>query len=408
MKNFIICLFIGLGLWSCNERKSSSFTIEGRIDGIRDSTKIYLDYLTQKNGIWEVITDSTCLEKNKFFFEGSISELTSATLYFSYFSVNDVYISIYMEPVAMKLVIDKDNPYDYKLSGTSVEKENIELRNILSTNINISYQNADSIDKIFQQISLHNNEPDRVDSLMRIAYQYKAERTINAKIMDSLQLDFIKKHPTYRIIPDLLFYLAREAGNTDLVNIDTVAALYNGLLERSKATLLGKSAFEQIKKMERVVKGKDISIGDIAPDFSRESMQGDTLSLSDFVGKSYILLDFWASWCGPCIHGIPDVKNVYAKYDKKLKIIGISSDNNREDWLKAITGHQIGMWPQILDAYVVDNDYFGNEKDIAIIYHVNVIPTYILIDKQGKVIAKWNHIGEEQLSELDKILSTIQ
>jgi len=398
MKNFVIYLFIGLGLCSCNKKKSSSFTIEGRIDGISDSTKIYIDYFIHKNKIWEQITDSTCLENNKFFLQGNINELTSASLYFTKKYINDISIGIYLEPVAMKLVIDKNNPYAYKLSGTSVEKENIELRKILAANMKIAEQTIDSITEIFNQISLY---PNREDSLIEKAYQHKAVLTANAKIIDSLQLDFINKHTDYQIIPDLLFYLARDI---DLVNIDTVTSLYNGLPERSRATFLGKLAFEQIKRMERVVKGKDIEIGDIAPDFTRVSMQGDTLSLTDFRGKSYVLLDFWASWCGPCIHGIPDIKNIHNKYNKNLKIIGISSDGDKEAWQKAVIEHQIRTWPQILSAYALDNSYFGNEKDISEVYHVHYIPTYILIDKQGKVIAKWNYIGEEQLNEIDKIL----
>ena len=401
MRNFILFLFFGLGLFSCNEKKSSAFTIEGRVDNINDSIVIYLIYFIQKDGIWDQITDSTCLKNNKFFIEGNIDELTAAWLVFSDSHDIDIEIPIYMEPVAMKLSIDKNNPYAYKLSGTSVEKESIELRNILFDNQKIIDQINDSIGKIFNETGLYTNDPDSVDSLMQIAYQYRAERTIYTKSMDSLRLDFINKHITYRIIPNLLYTLARDCEITD---IDTVAAIYDGLPERSKTTLLGKLALEQIKESKRIVKGKDILIGDTAPDFSRVSMQGDTLSLADFRGKSCILLDFWASWCGPCIHGIPDIKNVYDKYNKNLKIIGISIESSREDWTKAVAEHQTGMWPQILSAYLSDNNCFGNEMDISKIYHVYHIPTYILIDKQGKVTAVWHHIGEEELKEIDKIL----
>jgi thiol-disulfide isomerase/thioredoxin len=117
-----------------------------------------------------------------------------------------------------------------------------------------------------------------------------------------------------------------------------------------------------------------------------------------------LTLDFWASWCGPCIKGIPDIKNIYNKHNKNLKIIGISLDQNKEDWQKAVNEHQIEIWPQILSNYVLDNNYFRNEMDLTEIYNVKIIPTYIFIDMQGKVIAVWHSIGKEELSEIDKIL----
>lgn len=67
MRNFVIYLFIGFGLFSCNEKKSSSFTIEGQIDDIKDSTEIFLSYLTQNNGKWEEISDTAYLKNSKFF-----------------------------------------------------------------------------------------------------------------------------------------------------------------------------------------------------------------------------------------------------------------------------------------------------------------------------------------------------
>ena len=400
MRNFVFCLFIGLGLCSCSPKKSSSFTIEGMIKNVKDSTAISLYYLVlNNNDQWKEISDTTYLKNNKFQFSGSINGLTAATLVF----IDDrMEIPIYIEPVAIKLVIDKNNPYAYTLSGTSVEKESIELRNILSVNANIANQLSDSVNEIFDQINLHENEPRLVDSLMQKVYQLKAVFAINVKELDSLQLDFINKHKDYQIIPDLIYTLAK--GSVYLNSNDSIISIYNSLPESSKTSLLGKLAFEQIKQAERVVNRKDISIGDMAPDFSRENIHGDTIRLADFRG-SYVLLDFWASWCGPCIKGIPEIKNIHNKFaNKNLKIIGISLDDNKEDWLKAVNEHQIGMWSQVLGNYTLDNSYFRDEKDLSEIYNVRGIPEYIFIDKECKVIAIWHQIDKEQLSEIDRVL----
>jgi len=396
MKNLVIYLLIGFGFWSCNQGKSTSFTINGQIEDVKDSTKLFLTYFTLNNGNWNERTDTAYVKNNKFYFKGNINDLTAAYLVF-----NHIGVTIYLEPVPMKLVIDKNDLYAYKLSGTNVEKESIELRNKVSANMKIHDQIQYNVNEIFNQIYLHNNDSILVDSLMKRVDQLRAENTIIAKQIDSIQMDFIKKHNTYRIVPHLLFLLARD---NEIVSIDAVAAIYNDLPEQSKTTLLGKLALEQIKQSERALNRKDLLAGDIAPDFTRVSMQGDTIRLSDYRGKSCILLDFWASWCGPCIEGIPDIKNIYSEHNKDLKIIGISLDSNKKDWLKAVEKHQIEMWQQILSTYVLDNDYFGNEMDLTEMYNIKIIPTYIFIDKQGKFINIWHSIGKEEFSEIDKIL----
>jgi len=400
MRNLVIFFCVSFGLWSCNHGKSTSFSIEGQIEDVKDSTKISLYYLIQNNGKWKEISNIAYLKNNKFYFKGNINDLSAAYLVF-----NDIGVPIYLEPVTINLVIDKKDLYAYKLSGTSVEKESTELRNQLSANMKIRDQLSYSVNEIFNQIDLHNDDQILVDSLMKKVDQLRAENIINAKQIVSIQMNFIKKHITYQIVPHLLFLLAR---NNDIINIDTVVAIYNSLPEHSKTTLLGKLALEQIKQTERALNKKDVLVGDTAPDFSRISMQGEAISLSDFIGKNYILLDFWASWCGPCIKGIPDIKNIYNRYNKDLKIIGISLDNNKEDWIKAINKLQIGMWSQILGSYDLENNYFANELDLPEMYNIKYIPFYILIDKQGKIAAKWEHIGEEQLNEIDKLLNNMK
>ena len=396
MRNIVIFLFISFGLWSCNHGKSTSFTINGQIDDVKDSTEIFLTYFTLGNGIWKEITDTTYLKNRKFYFRGNINDLTAA-----YLGFNDIGVPIYMEPVTIKLAIDKNDPYTYKLSGTNVEKESIELLNKLSANMKIRDQLSYNVNEIFIQINLHNDDSTLADSLMKKADQFKVEYVDNAKRIDSIRLDFIKEHNTYQIAPHLVFLLARD---NNIINIDTVAAIYKNLPEQSKNTLLGKLALEQIKQSERALNKKNILAGDIAPEFTRVSMQGDTIRLTDYRGKSCVLLDFWASWCGPCIKGIPDIKKIYDEHNKKLKIIGISLDHNKADWQKAVIEHQIEIWPQISSDYILDNNYFGNEMDLYEMYNLEGVPTYIFIDRQGKVIYIEHSIGKEELSKIDEIL----
>ena len=176
MRNFVLFLFIGFGLGSCNHEKSTSFTINGQVEGVKDSTEIFLSYFTLTDGVCKEITDTTYLKNSRFYFKGSINDLTAASLDF-----NGVWVSVYIEPVPIQLVIDKNDLYAYKLSGTSVEKESIELRNKLSDNWKIGDQISNSADEIFKQINLHESEPDLVDSLMKKIDQIRAKKFINLK-----------------------------------------------------------------------------------------------------------------------------------------------------------------------------------------------------------------------------------
>ena len=117
-------------------------------------------------------------------------------------------------------------------------------------------------------------------------------------------------------------------------------------------------------------------------DLSMPTPDGDQLKLSDIVAANrYTYVDFWASWCGPCIGEIPHVKNAYEKYHKKgLEIVGVSFDSSRDNWTKAIADY--GMrWPQM-------SDLKGWGCAAAKTYGVNAIPSTLLIGQDGIIIAR--------------------
>jgi|GEM_PF-307052 len=394
---YIVCVV--LGVVSCNKKTLDlkSFTLHGVTKGFNDSTEVLIYYPTLDNNRWNEVCDTTYIIQGKFHFTGNIKELTSAVLVF-----DNIDVIVYLEPTDIKFIIDKDKPYIYELSGTTTEKENIALQNKLSTEMKSYYERADSINEIFKYISLYGNNSILLDSLMQKLYQFKETNMINVRQIDSIRLDFAINYNEYQITPHLLYIISKNNSKND-----SIMYYYNNLPEYSKTTLLGKLALEQIRQNERSLNRKDLRIGDVAPNFSRESMQGKIIRLADFREENYILLDFWASWCGPCIKGIPELKGIYKNNDKNsLKIIGISLDSDKEEWLNAINKYHINMWPQILSDYDPDNNYFSNENDISEIYNIKSIPLYIIIDRHGKIIAQWEHLEKEQLAELESILSS--
>jgi peroxiredoxin len=121
------------------------------------------------------------------------------------------------------------------------------------------------------------------------------------------------------------------------------------------------------------------TIGAEAPEIEMQTPEGNTMKLSELRGK-YVLIDFWASWCGPCRRENPNVKKVYAKYkDKGFEILGVSLDRSKDRWLKAIEADDL-PWPHV-------SDLMQWKNEAAQTYGVSSIPYTVLVDPKGKIVA---------------------
>jgi peroxiredoxin len=139
-----------------------------------------------------------------------------------------------------------------------------------------------------------------------------------------------------------------------------------------------------------------VSIGKKAPDFTALDPDGKSVSLSGHKGK-YVLLDFWAAWCGPCRRENPNVVSAYQKYhDKGFDVFGVSLDKNKKDWVKAIKDDQL-TWTHVSDLKFWDSAP-------AKLYGVRAIPSNVLIDPNGVIIGK-NLRGEELQKKLEQLFS---
>lgn len=154
---------------------------------------------------------------------------------------------------------------------------------------------------------------------------------------------------------------------------------------------------QQLGKTLKAIKKNNRLMGGIAPELRLPTPEGDTLSLEDYRGK-YLLIDFWASWCGPCRQENPNVRRMYAAYkDKGFEILGVSLDRSEANWIKAIEQDKL-PWKHVSD--------LKQWKSIAAkTYGVHSIPYTVLIDPEGKIIDKRLR-GSGLEKELERLLGS--
>jgi peroxiredoxin len=181
---------------------------------------------------------------------------------------------------------------------------------------------------------------------------------------------------------------------TSFVNPETDFPLLDTLARKFEAS---GSQNPQVRSfVGRVARIRGVNVGSAAPDIALADTTGAAVNLSSLRGK-VILIDFWASWCGPCRNENPNVVRLYNKFkDKGFDIYSVSLDQNRENWVRAIRNDGL-TW-----THVSDLKYW--QSAAAQQYGVNAIPATFLLDKNGVIIAK-NLRGEELEQKLTEVLN---
>nr|WP_121272900.1 TlpA disulfide reductase family protein [Pedobacter schmidteae] len=198
-------------------------------------------------------------------------------------------------------------------------------------------------------------------------------------------VNFVKQNPDSYFC----FEALQKIGGS-YFDVSKVEPLFNGLSAGNRNSTAGKAFAASIAA------SKATEVGKMAPEFAQLNTEDKSVKLTDYRGK-YVLVDFWASWCGPCRAENPKVLKAYNAFkDKNFTVLGVSVDKDKKQWLKAIKDD--GMpWMQLVDP---DHD---NPKGAGNLYAIKAIPSNFLIDPNGKIIAK-NLRGEALEKKLAEVI----
>lgn len=177
--------------------------------------------------------------------------------------------------------------------------------------------------------------------------------------------------------------------------ISAFALLFISCEENKQKSVYDETQSPDEPKGEVIADGVGIEPGNTAPDISLPDPEGNIIKLSSLRGK-YVLLDFWASWCGPCRREVPFVKEAYDSFrNKGFEVYGVSLDANKPDWVRAIKDWELN-W-----IHVSDLGYWNSS--VVPKYQLQGIPATFLLDKEGKIIAR-DLRGPQLKMKLEEIL----
>lgn len=360
MRNIYFIIFIVFFMSSCTPK---NYNIDGVVDNKElDGTTIFIK--ERINRVW-ISIDSTKIENGKFTFQGISDTAKIAYLVYEFPKDNRTRQAFILENGKLKVSIDTTGFMIFM--GT---KQNELLQNYQNSK-NDFYIKTELINKSFK------------DSLKTESGRLEFDKIVEKQLLEEVNIDKI---------------FALNHINTLVGAFVFMNSFYNmNIIEKESIISLMNDETKNITRIKEIISDieteKKVAIGNQFIDFKLPGINGDSISLSDLVGKTdFLLVDFWASWCGPCMQSIPEIKTLYNTYHgSKFEILGVSLDDNETAWKSTVNNKQLN-WKHV-------SDLKGWKCAGSRIYAVNSIPSTFLLDKTGKIIGK-----NMSISQMTKII----
>ena len=372
--------FLLLAAFCIQTNAQEKFTIKGDVSKVKlPVAKVYLSYYADGKST----TDSSDVVNGKYNFTGSLGDPLMASLRVKYqedpnaktiraISYNRDIKQLFLENAKIS-VVSTDSFANAAIKGSKAHAEFVGWEAMLKEENKVSGE----LNKQYNEFYKQKNQAG-MDSLDAEFDKLTAIKNLKNK-------KYLSENPASPIA----MFIFRQFVGYD-INADEAEPVFLSLSEKLRSGPAGKEMAEKIEI------AKKTGVGRMAMDFTQNDTLGNPVSLSSFKGK-YVLIDFWASWCGPCRQENPNVVKAFNNYkDKGFTVLGVSLDqpNAKDKWMKAIHDDNL-TWTQVSDL-----KFWGNA--VAVQYGIQAIPQNFLIDPQGKIIGK-NLRGEA----LNKKLETL-